>query len=331
MRKFLILFLLLLIIGVGTIYWWYGAAKPVSTNDSVRDFLITKGASAASVANKLQSEGFIKNSLAFKLYVQIAGKAGRIQAGEYALSPNLSLFQIVEELLRGPKEIWVTVPEGFRREEVAEKFAAGLLKDDEETFINEFLQASSGKEGFLFPDTYIFPKVASTSAIVNKLISTFEVRVDSQLDADIERSAYSLNQIITMASVVERETITEGERPIVAGILYKRLQAGWPLQADATLQYAIGSTKCKVQSTGCKWWEIPEVADRKLVSPYNTYRNNGLPPAPIANPGLSSITAAIYPEESEYWYYLHDEKGKIYYARTLEEHNDNIRKYITGT
>lgn len=273
MKKLLLLCLLLVGVTAGLVYWWYSAVRPASRDIQVRDFLISKGASASQVGNKLQSEGFIKDALAFKLYVQLAGKAGKIQAGEYALSPNLSLLAIVDELLRGPKEIWVTIPEGLRREEVAEKFATNLLKEDKEAFIEEFLQNSIGKEGFLFPDTYIFPKVASASAIVNKLLSTFESKVDSQMDQDIQASSYSLNQILTMASIVERETLTNSERPIVAGILYKRFEAGWPLQADATLQYIVANTRCKGQ-LGCKWWEIPEVKDRSLVSAYNTYKNN---------------------------------------------------------
>lgn len=329
MKKILVLLLLLASIGAGTIYWWSSAIRSASTDSTVRDFLITKGVSASQVANKLQSEGFIKNSSAFKLYVELTGKAAKIQAGEYSLASNLNLFAIVGELLSGPREIWVTIPEGLRREEIAEKFAVALAKDTKETFVNEFLTASAGKEGFLFPDTYIFPKTASASAIVKKLLATFEARVDSQMDKDIAASGYSLEQIVTMASIVERETVTDAERPIVAGILYKRLKASWPLQADATLQYAIANSKCQILNSKCDWWQIPEVADRKLVSPYNTYRKTGLPPAPIANPGLSSIKAAIYPQNSDYWYYLHDARGKIYYAKTLEEHNENIRKYLT--
>ena len=328
MKKILVLLLALFAIGVGGAYWWYSGIKPASSDETVRDFLIAKGTSAAQIGNKLAEDGLIKNSLAFKFYVQLTGAAGKIQAGEYTLSPNLSLFQVVKELLRGPKEIWITIPEGFRREEIAEKFANLLEKEKKNVFIDEFLQLSSGKEGMLFPDTYIFPKTASALVIVNKLSSTFDSIVDSQMEGSITDSGYSLNEVLTMASIVERETVTEGERPVVAGILFKRLEAGWPLQADATLQYAFGTNECLGESPGCKWWRIPEVADRKLNSPYNTYRNIGLPPAPIANPGLSSIKAAISPEESEYWYYLHDGKGKIYYGRTLEEHNANISKYL---
>lgn len=330
MKKILVLVILFAGVVTGLIFWWSWGGKPFSTDSTVRDFLIGKGASASQIGNKLAQERLIKSPLAFKFYVQITGKSGKIQAGEYALSPNLSLFEIVNELLRGPKEIWVTIPEGLRREEIAERFATGLVKENKEEFIKEFLEASTDKEGFLFPDTYIFPKTAKASTIVSKLFSTFEKKVDSKMDDDIKSSDYDLNQILTMASIVERETITDAERPIVAGILFNRLKAGWPLQADATLQYAIGTKNCKSKIENCKWWEIPEVSGRNIDSLYNTYRNSGLPPGPIASPGLSSIEAAIYPESSDYWYYIHDPKGKIYYARTLEEHNENVRTYITN-
>lgn len=329
MKKFLALILITVGILGMFFYWWNSAVKPVATAEEVKDFLITKGSSASSIGNKLENEGLIRNSLAFKLYVQLTNRAGRIQAGEYSLSPRLSLIEVVGELLRGPKEVWVTVPEGLRREEIAERFAAGLQKEDKEVFVDQFLQASADAEGLLFPDTYIFPKTASASAIVGKMISTFETRIDSQMETGIETSGYTLNQILTMASIVERETISREERPIVAGILFKRLKASWPLQADATLQYTLANTKCRGISIGCNFWEVPTNEDKKLNSPYNTYRNPGLPPAPIANPGLLSIKASIYPEESDYWYYLHDSRGKIYYARTLEEHNQNIRDFIT--
>ncbi|MBI4033134.1 MAG: endolytic transglycosylase MltG, partial [Candidatus Blackburnbacteria bacterium] len=141
---------------------------------------------------------------------------------------------------------------------------------------------------------------------------------------------------VTLASIVERETLTDEERPIVAGILLKRLEAGWPLQADATLQYAIASVNCTLrketsaaQSVKCEdWWPIPSSEDKKIKSLYNTYLNRGLPPGPIANPGLSSIKAVVSPQDSPYWFYLHDGNGKIHYAKTSEEHAENIRKYL---
>ena len=115
---------------------------------------------------------------------------------------------------------------------------------------------------------------------------------------------------------------------MVAGILLKRLKADWPLQVDATLQYALANFRCSQIKTDCNWWLIPTAADKKTDSLYNTYKYKGLPPTPICNPGLVSIEAVVYPQDSDYWFYLSDKKGQMYYARTVEEHNSNIQKYL---
>ena len=133
-----------------------------------------------------------------------------------------------------------------------------------------------------------------------------------------------------MASLLERETLTGEERPIVAGILYNRLKAGWPLQVDAAVQYAMANAKCGEGAPECKdWWPRPITsADLELNSPYNLYLHPGLPPAPIASPGFASLKAVAFPEDSHYWFYLHGLDGNIHYARSLEEHNQNIVKYL---
>lgn len=276
---------------------------PVSNDAKSVDFLIPKGSSVSIIGKNLEKAGLIKNATVFKFYVQISNSQNKIQAGEFELSPNLSLSQIITELKKGPKEIWVTIPEGLRREEVATKFASILNKDQK--FISEFLQLTTDKEGYLFPDTYLFPRSATAVQIVNKLTTTFNQKVED----------VTYRQLI-MASMLERETFADTEKPIVAGILYKRLENDWPLQVDATLQYVKGN------------WEPIYSIDKEIKSAFNTYKNLGLPPSPIANPGLSSILAAISPEESDYWYYIHDNDAKIHFAKTLEEHNMNIDKYL---
>ena len=217
-KKLLLFPLLVLFLAVGVTVWFYVSSQPVSADKKFGNILITKGSSASQIGNKLQSAGFVKSSLAFKIYSQLTGKSGKIQAGEFRLSPSYSLFQTVEALGRGPVEIWVTIPEGLRREEVATKFAAGLDKD--QVFVDEFLKASKEDEGMLFPDTYLFPKEASASAIVNKMTKTFESKTSSLTSA----SGLSLNQRLVLASLVERETKTNEERPVVAGILWKRME-----------------------------------------------------------------------------------------------------------
>lgn len=315
MKKILFIFLFLTSILIGCYFYISRLFSPVSSDKTSVDFLITKGSSVSQIAINLEKNKLIKSSILFKFYVQITNSTNKIQAGEFQLSPNLSLSQIVNELKKGPKEIWVTIPEGLRREEVALKFAKSLNKDDK--FIKEFLDVSKDKEGYLFPDTYLFPKSATAIQIVDKMTSTFSKKIK---DITIEQ--------IIIASMLERETFSDSEKPIVAGIIYKRLKNKWPLQIDATLQYAIATAKCQFANEKCNYWEQVTVNDKNITSLYNTYKNIGLPPTAIASAGLSSLKAAVNPEESEYWYYIHDDKGQIHFAKTLEEHNENISKYL---
>ena len=295
--KFLIISLLFLLVLISLIFYIRQAFLPVSNDDKSIDFIIPKGSSVSIIGKNLEKAGLIKNAIVFKFYVQVTNSQNKIQAGEFQLASSFTLSQILDKLKKGPSEIWVTIPEGLRREEIATKFTTTLAKDEE--FTKEFLTLAKDKEG------YLFPKTATATQIVNKLTSTFNKKI----------SDVTYKQVI-MASMLERETFADSEKPIVAGILYKRIKNDWPLQVDATLQYIKGE------------WEPVYSIDKELNSPFNTYKNLGLPPSPISNPGLSSIEAAISPEESDYWYYIHDNDAKIHFARTLEEHNANIAKYL---
>lgn len=284
MKKLLISLLFLLASFLSVSIFVYSQTRSVSKEPSDKYFLILKGTSASQVANNLKKSGLIRSPLLFKAYVKFSGLSQKIQAGQYKLSSSYSLFKIISEINKGPIEVWVTVPEGLKKEQIAEKYINVLNPPNPESFRSDFLNLTKTKEGYLFPETYLFAYDASPSMIVAKMLATFDQKVKE----------ITLSQLI-MASLVEEETKTDLERPIVAGILYKRLKAGWPLQVDVA----------------------PE-----------TYKKLGLPQAPIANPGLISIKAAINPEESVYWYYIHDPDGNIHYARTLEEHNQNISKYL---
>lgn len=322
MKKLLFVPLGLVVIGLIVSAWLYFMTLPVTNSEKFSNILIPKGSSAGAVGARLQKAGFIKSALVFKIYITLSGQAGSIQSGEFRLSPSFSLAQIIKELMRGPLEIWVTIPEGLRHEEIAEKFTKSFEQDDQ--FFQEFLNLTKNLEGRLYPDTYLFPKEASAGAVVGKMNRTF----DSKILALKSSSGLTNEQNIILASILERETITDEERPVVAGILLKRLNAGWPLQADATVQYATGTTRCKGAPMGCEWWKPLIKDDLAINSPYNSYKFQGLPPTPICNPGISSLEASYNPVESEYWYYIHDNKGGIHYAKTLEEHNDNIYKYL---
>lgn len=314
---------LVLALGAATI-WAYFMTQPVSGNTNFKNFLITKGSSAGEVAVNLEKAGLIKSALVFKIYTRLSGFSGNIATGEFRLSPSLNLFQTVDTLRKGPIEIWVTIPEGLRREEIAARFTKAL--DQNSSFTSEFLDASRGREGTLFPDTYLFPKDASASAIVNRMTRTFSAKTNG-LAAD---GKLTFDQRVILASIIERETKADADRQTVAGILINRLNIGMPLQVDATVQYALASSKFKFQSLNPNnnWWEPIIKDDLSINSPFNTYKFAGLPPAPISNPGVSSLTAAFNPVKTDYLYYIHGKDGLIHYAKTLEGQNANIEKYL---
>jgi UPF0755 protein len=314
MKKLFLLPLILILLITAGGFWFYKNSESITTSENFSYFLIAKGSSASQIGNKLEQAGLIKSALAFKLYMQLTGQAQKLQTGEFRLTPSYSLFQTVEALFKGPVELWVTIPEGLRREEIAQKFVPILNKDD--SFVTDFLQASKGEEGYLFPDTYLFPRDVTAASVVKKMTDTFTSKTKDLKN----NSGLTFDEAVTLASIIERETKTDAERPIVAGILINRLNAGMPLQVDAAVQYAVGTSR--------NWWPILTLDDLSIKSAYNTYKNQNLPPAPIASPGLSSLKAALNPTENDYWYYIHDPKGQIHYATTLAEHNANIRKYL---
>lgn len=317
MKKLLISFLFLLASFIFGFVFVYNQTKPVSNDATPKYFLILKGTNTSQVADNLGKSGLIRNPFLFKAYMQFSGVSKKIQAGQYKLSSNYSLFKTISEINKGPIEIWVTIPEGLRREQIAEKYISVLKPPDPEAFRSEFLSLTKTKEGYLFPDTYLFPYDATPSVIVSKMLATFDQKI----------SEITQDQLI-VASLLERETVNDVEKVVVAGILYKRFKNSWPLQVDATVQYASATLRCKNNLGDCAWWQTVTKDDLAISSRFNTYKFTGLPPTPIANAGLASLKAAISPEDSPYWFYIHDSSGVIHYARNLEEHNLNIGKYL---
>lgn len=298
--------------------WWTDAMSPVDSADKTPElFVVQKGEGVKSIAFRLAGERLIRSSTGFFVLVKLMGIDDQLEAGDFRLNKSMSAKDIATELTHGTLDVWVTTLEGWRSEEIAQKINKDL--DIPET---EFLKYQ--KEGYMFPDTYLLPRDASASAIVKIFRDTFDKKITDQMRIDAQKSGLTFDNVIILASIVEREGRTDSDRPVIAGILLQRLKARWPLQTDATIQYALG-----YQPLEKTWWKKNlSDSDKKIDSPYNTYRNPGLPPAPIANPGLASIKAVIYPTETGYWYYLHDKNGDVHYAATIEEHNENIAKYL---
>jgi len=324
----LILLIITLSFGLYLFSWWSKNTASTSSSQNEVDFLILRGRSASQIGEKLYEDNLIRSPLAFKIYVQLTGKAEKIQAGEFRLSPNLNLYQVVDRLQSGPLELWATIPEGLRREEVVERIIDALEMEEEQSsvFRDEFLSLTAKKEGYLFPDTYLFPRDVIAAKVVSKLSLTFDKKIENSSEGLLDNN-YSLEEIVTIASIIEREAKTKEEKPIVAGILYKRLAADWPLQVDASVQYAVASKECEYDPN-CEWWPILTKENLEINSLFNSYKYRSLPPTPIANPGLSSLEAAFFPEESEYWFYIHDTDGNIHFAETTSEHNSNVRSYL---
>lgn len=315
-----------LIFLLGGFFWWRWAIQPASSLKPAppQIFVIQKGESLTSVASRLKEEGLIKSPLALKILVLVKGLAGHIQAGDFRLRPSFTTQEIAYVLTHGTLDIWLTFPEGWRREEFGRRLAANLIDFN----YKEFLKETEDLEGYLFPDTYLISKEASSSAVIKIFNRNFEKKFHFELEEEAIKKGLTKNQVLIFASIVEREAKYDKDRPIVAGILLKRWREGWPLQADATVQYALATETCNLQPEDCNWWSPVKKADLQIDSPYNTYKYKGLPPTSICNPGLASIKAVIDPKDSPYWFYLSDQKGMIHYAKTLEEQNENIARYL---
>lgn len=251
------------------------------------------------------------------------GIAKSIQAGDFRLSASMTSRRIAEELTHGAIDVWITIPEGLRLEEQAAKieeklnFGNSILAFDKKEYIK------NAKEGYMFPDTYLIPKDASTTDVINRLSETFAIKTEKLLKSK-NKTNLAEDEIIILASLIEREAKNDDERPVIAGILLNRIKSNLALQVDATVQYAKG-----YDSSQNTWWPQVSTDDyQKVKSPYNTYLSLGLPPGPICNPGIKSIEAALNPTQTEYYYYLHDTEGKIHYAETIDEHNENIRNFL---
>jgi len=317
--------LIFILVSCGAIYFSWASSPACLQNCQAKIFLINKGESFSLVANRLEKEGLIRSALVFHFIAWQQQSISKIQAGDFRLNPQSPPATIAQNITKGTLDIWVTLLEGWRREEIAQKLSSqGLTAFDED----DFLLLTKNLEGQLFPDTYLIPREAGAEKIVNILTQNFQKKV-SEVD----------KKTLIMASIIEREIRNSQDRKIISGILWKRLENNWPLQADATVQYAIASAKCKVQTTvssqsresvKCEdWWpKNLTKSDLAIKSPYNTYLNRGLPPAPISNPGLGAIEAAIAPLSSDFWFYLSDKDGATHYARTDAEQAENIQKYL---
>lgn len=304
---------------------------PAGDPAAVIDLEVEQGASAGSVVDRLRAAGIVRDGFLLRSYLRYRGLDVGVQAGRYALGGAMTVRQIAEALQTASDlEIAFTVPEGWRREEIAAALPDGLAFSAEEflaatagalgSAIEAELPASATLEGYLFPDTYRLSPDATAPEVVRRMVENFSRRVDEGLRARFAAQGLNLHQAVTLASIVEREAAVPDERPLIASVFLNRLAAGMQLETDPTVQYALG-----LQPDG-SWWKSPlSLEDLAIDSPYNTYRVPGLPPGPIAGPGLSSLQAVASPAETSYLYFRArcDGSGRHAFAVTFEEHVAN--------
>lgn len=307
--------LALLIFGLaGFFYIRYQLVNPLTGQATKQSFVIEKGEGLREIAASLEESGLIRSKTLFEYYVLYQGWGARLQAGQYQLSPSSNIPQLAQRIIKGgvsSEEVTVTIPEGFNLRQIDARLAkAGLIEEGE-------LFKQPQLEGYLFPDTYRFSLTETTDQIIGRMRDNFEQKMSQNLRKEIDNQGKTVEEIIIMASLLEREVATDEDKRLVSGIFWQRLADNYPLESCATIAYILGLDK----------WRYSSI-ETKIESPYNTYRNIGLPPGPICNPGLSAIEAAVYPEDSDYYFFLSKSDGETVFSRTLEEHNQNKAKYL---
>jgi UPF0755 protein len=344
----LVILCLVILIGgtaIGGYLYVNSALKPVDPDntDPVK-VEIPIGSGVTSIGNILEDKGIVKNSTVFKYYVKFNNEAG-FQAGSYDLTPSMTLNEIVNSLKTGKvmrkAEFKITIPEGLQLDQIAEiiaekspykkdevekklndkKWLEQLKKEYPELITDEILKKEIKRplEGYLYPATYPFyEKNPSLDSILKKMIAQTN-EVLAQYQEAMAANGYTSHELLTLSSLIEEEATEKADRGKISSVFYNRMEEGMPLQTDPTVLYALGKHK-----------EKTVYKDLKVDSPYNTYQVKGLPPGPIANAGVSSIEAALQPEDTEYYYFLAASNGSVYYSETLDEHNEKKAKYITN-
>ena len=317
MKKLKILLLLIIFISVSFYLFYREGFLPVNKlSKETKTFIIKSGEPLDTITNNLASDGLIRNKIVFYLVVKKLGLERKIQAGEFKISENMNAEQVAINLTHGSIDTSITLIEGMRKEEMAQIISKTLD-------IPEIEIMSKAKEGYIFPDTYQVPKNASSDVVLTiiknnqKFVKAFQnIKKQTKLTE---------KQALILASLVEREARQPSTREKIAGIILKRYLADWPLDLDASLQYILG-----YQTNEKSWWKKSVTdEDKNIDSPFNTYKNKGLPPEPVCSPSLSSLEAVINADPSTpYWFYLTDNNGVMHYAVTLEEHEANVQKYL---
>ncbi len=278
-------------------------------------FSIKSGQTLFSISEELKNQNIISSRRVFESIVILLGDEKKISEGSYVFSEPIDVFSVAFKVIGKDFLVYeerITFPEGFSNQEMALR-----LKDKMPEFDHlKFLNLAKDKQGYLFPDTYQFPPSVTPETVIDRMEKNFLKKTEN-IELDFKNSKRSREDIIKMASIIEKEASGKNDSAIISGILWKRIDIGMLLQVDAPFLYLLGKESSELTRM-----------DLAMDSPYNTYRYKGLPPTPINNPGLIALDAALNPKDSQYLYYLHDVDGNIYYASDYSGHQENIRKYL---
>lgn len=278
----------------------------------------------SETTRRLQESGYIRSPLSLTIARITTFRFGEIEPGGYKISKSMDTRKLITILTSEPQLKWITIPEGLRKEEIGERLAKEIHWNDEE--LEKWNTTYTAmefdyREGVYFPDTYLIPVGENGLDTAKRMINRFNERFAGYPEKLSEQDVL-WTSALKIASIVQREAAGKEDMPLIAGILWNRLLNDQPLEIDATIQYARGNT-------GSGWWAPIKATDiQNIDSPYNTYKNKGLPPTPISNPGMDAIDAVLNPEETDCYYYLHDKDRQIHCAVTFEEHQINIEKYL---
>jgi len=311
-------------LGVG---WLANAAYRDRSYPSVQTrVVIPRGSTFSEVARELARAGVIGNVVSFRLLARLRGEETGVHAGEYRFDPHLTQSDVLESLQTGGAQVaaWVTIPEGFTAREIAARLGeAGIGSPDAyaRAFARDTVVAGGRRtnslEGFLFPSTYLIALGATPEQVESELTGEFFAKLPHDAAARARRLGVTVPQAVTVASLIEREAKADADRPLIAGVIYNRLRVRMPLEVDATIEYALPEHKSELS-----------FADLRIDSPYNTYTHDGLPPTPIANPGLPSLEAALSPSKTDFLYYVYCGNGRHAFAKTLSEHQANVARCL---
>lgn len=312
---------LLVIVSAVAVMWWNNSNQPVSTADTnTRQFEVADGATVDEVAEALQRAGFIRSTLAFRIYMRLNGNI--IQAGNHMLSPSYTMSEIADKLVTADTdEVDIQIPPGLTLNELRDVFKKYDYTDAEieqafnATYDNPILAdrpAGASLEGYIYPDTYRVFAGDSLEVVIDKALDQLQqVANDNNLPALFAARGLSFYQGITLASIVTKEVQKVPDQQLVAGVFYNRLNAGMPLGSDVTFQYAYKMGLCSTNTPDCE-------------STYNTRIYQGLPPGPIANPSLTALQAVANPADSNYYYFVAGEDGNTYFSETVDQHNQAV-------